>query len=233
MICPTTIVSVGKGIDVEQPVSNLWFAENIFKLGGVRFGDYTLGRTTVHSPIYIDPRVLVSNPHSLRAAAQLIAQETSSGQAMRHPKIHPFTLVAGVPFGGLHLATAFSLATNIPMIYARSESGQHRIEGRYDAGETVLIIDDLITSGGSILQTAAVLEEAGLVVRDAIVLVDRDQGGEARLKRHGYNLYPILRLEVMLNLYMSKQLITEDQYRRSLEYIRTHRTPEALEETAP
>ena len=172
MICPTTIVSVGKGIDVEQPVSNLWFAENIFKLGGVRFGDYTLGRTTVHSPIYIDPRVLVSNPHSLRAAAQLIAQETSSGQAMRHPKIHPFTLVAGVPFGGLHLATAFSLATNIPMIYARSESGQHRIEGRYDAGETVLIIDDLITSGGSILQTAAVLEEAGLVVRDAIVLVD-------------------------------------------------------------
>ena len=217
---------------MEQPVSNLWLAEDIFQLGGVRFGDYTLGRTTVNSPIYIDPRVLVSNPHSLRAAAQLIAQETSSGQAMRHPKIHPFTLVAGVPFGGLHLATAFSLATNVPMIYARGESGQQRIEGRYEAGETVLIIDDLITSGGSILQTAAILEEAGLVVRDAIVLVDRDQGGQARLKRHGYSLYPILRLEVMLNLYMSKQLITEDQYRRSLEYIRTHRTPEALEDTA-
>ena len=231
MVCPT-IHSAGKGPDVEQPVSNLWLAEDIFQLGGVRFGDYTLGRTTVNSPIYIDPRVLVSNPHSLRAAAQLIAQETSSGQAMRHPKIHPFTLVAGVPFGGLHLATAFSLATDVPMIYARGESGEQRIEGRYEAGESVLIIDDLITSGGSILETAAILKEAGLVVRDAIVLVDRDQGGEARLKRHGYNLYPILRLEVMLNLYMSKQLINEDQYRRSLEYIRTHRTPEALEDTA-
>ncbi len=228
----TTILSTRKGIDVEQPVSNLWLAENMFQLGGVRFGDYTLGRTTVHSPIYIDPRVLVSNPHSLRAAAQLIAQETSSGQAMRHPKIRPFTLVAGVPFGGLHLATAFSLATDVPMIYARSEAGEHRIEGRYAAGETVLIIDDLITSGGSILETAAILQEAGLIVRDAIVLVDRDQGGAARLKRHGYTLYPILRLEVMLNLYMSKQFITEDQYRRSLEYIRTHRTAEALEETS-
>ena len=228
----TTILSTWKGIDVDQPVSNLWLAENIFQQGGVRFGDYTLGRTTVHSPIYIDPRVLVSNPHSLRAAAQLIAQETSSGQAMRHPKIRPFTLVAGVPFGGLHLATAFSLATDVPMIYARSEAGEHRIEGRYAAGETVLIIDDLITSGGSILETAAILQEAGLIVRDAIVLVDRDQGGAARLKRHGYTLYPILRLEVMLNLYMSKQFITEDQYRRSLEYIRTHRTAEALEETS-
>lgn len=228
MVCLETIRSAWKGHDVEQPVSNLWLAEDIFKLGGVRFGDYTLGRTTVHSPIYIDPRVLVSNPHSLRAAAQLIAQETSSGQAMRHPKIHPFTLVAGVPFGGLHLATAFSLATNVPMIYARSQGGEHRIEGRYKPGETVLVIDDLMTTGGSILETAAILQEAGLVVRDAIVLVDRDQGGEARLKSHGYNLYPILRLEVMLNLYMSKQFITEDQYRRSLEYIRTHRTPEAL-----
>jgi len=209
---------------VQPEITNLWLAETLFLLGGVKFGDFTLGRTTVHSPIYIDPRVLLGAPHALRAAAQLIAQEASFGQAMRHPKIHPFTLVAGVPFGGLHLATAFSLQTNIPMIYARRNAhGQVRIEGKYVQGETVMVVDDLITTGGSILETASILGEAGLVVKDAIVLVDRDQGGGLRLKRHGYNLYSILRLEVMLNLYMSKELITEDQYRRSLEYIRTHR----------
>lgn len=202
---------------------NLWLARALFDLGGVQFGSFTLGRSTVDSPVYINPRVLVSQPRYLKAVAELIRQETSFGQARRRPRIAPFDLVAGVPFGGLHLATAFSLLTETPMIYVRPGGEKdHRIEGRYEEGQTVLVIDDLITTGGSILETAGVLEGHGLKVRDVIVLVDREQGATERLRRRGYNLVPILRLTVMLNYYYNTGLIDEFWYRRSVEYLRAN-----------
>ncbi|MER3398298.1 MAG: phosphoribosyltransferase [Chloroflexota bacterium] len=205
--------------------SNLWLARALFDLGGVQFGSFTLGRSTVNSPVYINPRVLVSQPRYLKAVAELIRQETSFGQARRRPRIAPFDLVAGVPFGGLHLATAFSLLTETPMIYVRPGGEKdHRIEGRYQEGQTVLVIDDLITTGGSIVETASILEAHGLKVRDVIVLVDREQGATERLRRRGYNLVPILRLTVMLNYYYNTGLIDEFWYRRSLEYLRSHQT---------
>jgi len=142
-------------------------------------------------------------------------------QSLRRPRVHPFEVVAGVPVGGLLLATAYSLETNVPMIYARPQpegTGARGIEGRFEPGDTALIIDDLITMGTSILDTAHFLEEHGLQVKDVIVLIDREQGAAERLKRSGYHLMSILRLDVMLNHYMSKGLITEDLYRRCMEY---------------
>ncbi|MCS7002397.1 MAG: phosphoribosyltransferase family protein, partial [Dehalococcoidia bacterium] len=170
---------------------NLWLARALFDLGGVQFGEFTLGKETVGSPLYINPRVLISDPDVLRRAVEVIIRETTSGMARLKPRVAEFDLVAGVPFGGLHLATVFSLLTGTPMIYARPpRTGGigDIIEGRYKEGQRVLIIDDLITHGRSVLQTATLLEEAGLQVRDAIVLIDREQGAGDRLKRHGIHL---------------------------------------------
>jgi orotate phosphoribosyltransferase/uridine monophosphate synthetase len=128
--------------------------------------------------------------------------------------------------GGLLLATAYTLETNTPMIYARIRpegTGKRGIEGRFQPGDTALIIDDLITRGSSILETAALLEENGLKVKDVIVLVDREQGAVERLHRHGYNLMSILKLDVMLNHYMSKGLISEETYRTCSDYLRSKR----------
>ena len=169
-------------------VTNLWLAEALFRLGGVKFGDFTVGRSTVGSPIYIDPKVLLREPRILARAAQLIKSEIEAGMAMREPRFHAFDLVAGVPFGGLHLATAYSLASDVPVIYGvppKTPDAKPKIEGRFREDETVLIIDDLITTGGSLIETLETLRGAGLVVHDAIVLVDRGQGGGARLKSHG------------------------------------------------
>ncbi len=213
-------------------LSNLWLAEALFRLGGVKFGSFTLGRSTVNSPIYIDPKVLLREPRILARAAQLIKAETEAGLAMREPRFHPFDLVAGVPFGGLHLATAYSLAADVPLIYGvppKEPGHPAKIEGRYKPGETVLIIDDLITTGGSLIETLGILKGAGLNVHDAIVLVDRGQGGSERLKRHGLHLVPLLNLTQMLNFYMSRGMIGEEDYRRSLEYVQTHRAAEAEE----
>jgi orotate phosphoribosyltransferase/uridine monophosphate synthetase len=132
--------------------------------------------------------------------------------------------VAGVPVGGLLLATAYSLETNNPLIYARIRpegTGQRGIEGRFQPGDTALIVDDLITRGSSVLETAALLEENGLVVKDVIVLIDREHGAAERLRHHGYNLTSILKLDVMLNLYMSKGLISEETYRICADYLRS------------
>ena len=82
-----------------------------------------------------------------------------------------------------------------------------------------MIIDDLITGGGSVRQTAALLEAAGLVVKDAIVLIDREQGAAESLHRSGYNLISILKLKTMLNYYLETELIEPAWYDRSMNYL--------------
>lgn len=209
--------------------TNLWLARALFDLGGIRFGDFTLGRTAVNSPIYVNPRVLISQPGALRRVARLIENEVRAGQARRRKAISPFSLVAGVPFGGLHLATAFSLHSDIPLIYVRPASATDfrqaeghptsGIEGRYLPGQRVLVIDDLITGGGSVLETARRLAEVGIPARDAIVLVDRQQGADEQLRQNGINLTSILRLKTMLNYYHEIGLIEGTWYDRSMEYL--------------
>lgn len=204
-----------------RPTGNQWLAEELWKLDAIEFGDFTLGRTAVHSPMYVNLRRLISNPKALAKCARIIKEELEALLSMRNPQVHPFTLVAGVPFGGLHVATAFSLAVNSPMIYIHPPGTDKSsvIEGIYVRGQSCLIIDDLITGGGSILQTAATLSEAGLVVRDAVTLVDRLEGGKSRLKAAGINLISILTLEQIATYLMSAGHITEDTFRRTMEYI--------------
>jgi orotate phosphoribosyltransferase len=206
----------------EQSLDNLWLAQILFDLGGVQFGNFTVSESAVSSPVFINPKVLISNPTALRVASKLMQQEINLAQSLRRVRVHPFTVVAGVPVGGLLLATAYSLETNIPLIYARVRpegTGNRGIEGHVLEGDTALIIDDLITRGGSILETASLLEESGLKVKDVIVLIDREHGAAERLRRHGYNLISILNLDVMLTHYMSKGLISEEQYRICAEYL--------------
>ncbi len=208
----------------EQSLDNLWLAQALFDLDGVKFGNFTVSESAVSSPVFVNPKVLISNPLALRVASKLMQQEINLAQSLRRPRVHPFNVVAGVPVGGLLLATAYSLETNIPLIYARIRpegTGQRGIEGRFTPGDTALIIDDLITRGGSVLETAALLEEHGLKVKDVIVLIDREHGATERLRHHGYNLISILKLDVMLNHYMSRGLISEETYRICAEYLQS------------
>jgi orotate phosphoribosyltransferase len=206
----------------EQTLDNLWLAQTLFDLGGVQFGNFTVSESAVSSPVFINPKVLISNPTALRVASKLMQQEINLAQSLRRARVHPFAVVAGVPVGGLLLATAYSLETNIPMIYARVRpegTGKRGIEGRFNMGDAALIIDDLITRGSSVLETAELLEENGLKVKDVIVLVDREHGATERLRRRGFNLISILKLDVMLNHYMSGGLISEETYNICAEYL--------------
>jgi orotate phosphoribosyltransferase len=206
----------------------LTLAKDLFDLGAVTFGDFTLGRTAVHSPVYVNPRRILSEPVLLRKVASYLDAEIKAGQGRRRPRLSPFSLVAGVPFGGLHIALAYSLASEVPMCYVRPAGAggkDHVIEGHHEPGQTALIIDDLMTGGGSILQNARILEEFGIRVRDAVVLIDREEGGVENLRQHGYNVISILRLKTMLTFYYESGLITPTWYERSINYL--ERRPQA------
>jgi len=213
---------------LRKDAGNLWLAKALWDLGAVQFGDFTLGRTTQHSPVYVNLRLLSSNPRALQRAGRVIHEEVQTLQRMRNPRVQPFQRVSGIPFGGLHLALAYSLASKVPLVYihpAKERNGARAfVEGKHERGEIVLLVDDLITSGGNVIETAAFLKmEAGLQVKDVVVLLDRQEGAEERLRRHGYNLISILGLEAMLNYLMASGRIDEQWYRLSVDYVRGRR----------
>ena len=172
---------------VERELSEL-----LHRIGAVRFGDFTLkdGR---RSPFYLDLRVLVSHPAALARVARAMLQRAA---ALRYDRI------AGIPYAGLPIAVAMSLIAERPMVYARTEAKaygtQRRIEGEYRAGERALLVDDVVTSGGAKLEAIVPFRDAGLVVEDVLVVVDRAAGGAAALADAGLRLHSVLQVGALL-----------------------------------
>lgn len=207
----------------DQSLDNLWLARALYDLGAVTFGEFSVGGSAVSSPIFVNPKLLISNPAALRVAVKLMHQEISLAQSLRHPRAQPYDVVAGVPVGGLLLATAFSLETNTPLVYGRMTpegTGARGVEGRYTPGSRALLIDDLVTGGSGILDAAHFLAEHDLVVRDAVALIDRGHSAHESLKQQGISLISILKLDVMVNLYMSSGLMSSEEHQRYMEYVR-------------
>ena len=177
----------------------------LHELGCIRFGAFTLV-SGKRSPIYLDLRLLVSRPQLLRSVAE--------AYAVILRKLH-FERLAAIPYAALPIGTAVSLEMKVPLVYPRKEIKGHgtqkAIEGHFEEGDRVVVLDDLITTGGSKLAAIAPLEEAGLKVEDVVVLVDREQGGAEDLAEHGYRLHAVLRLKQMLEILAEHRRISEDQ----------------------
>jgi uridine monophosphate synthetase len=117
-----------------------------------------------------------------------------------------------------------ALEMDRPLIYPRREVKAHgtrrAIEGAFEPGETVLLVDDLITRGDSKLEAIAPLEAAGLAVRDVLVLVDREQGGGEDLAQRGYQLHAVLQLTQILEMLEESSRVTPAQHAQVLAYLR-------------
>ncbi len=188
-------------------------ADGLLAAGCIKFGEFTL-KSGLKSPIYIDLRQIITYPKLLRQIGEAYLP------LIRDLK---FDRLAGLPYAAIPIATAVSLAGNYPMIYPRKEVKAYgtkaEIEGEFQAGETALVIDDLATTGGSKFEAIEKLTGAGLLVKDVVVLVDRQSGAKESLEQAGFQLHAVLTISEMLEYWEATGKVEQEKIAATREFL--------------
>jgi orotate phosphoribosyltransferase len=157
-------------------------------------GDFLL-RSGKRSRYYLDKYRFETRPELLRPLGERIAATVRehAGDATR---------LAAPELGAVALATAASLESGLPFLIVRKEAKEYgtanRLEGPFEQGECVCLVEDVVTSGGALLESVAALREAGLVVNTAVCVVDREEGGADALAREAVRLAPLFRAQEVI-----------------------------------
>ena len=182
---------------------------DLFDIKCLLFGEFEQASGAIFN-YYVDLRQIISDPALFHRVLDCYAQ------LLRTLK---FDRIAGIPYGSLPTATGLSLQLHKPLIYPRKEVKAHGtrrlVEGEFNEGETVAVVDDILITGGSVLEGIAKLESSGLNVNDVVVFLDhgglQDTRAKERLNAKGLNIQAVLSLETISDVLEEAERISADQ----------------------
>ncbi len=189
----------------------------LIKNDAIKFGDYILA-SGKRSPYYIDLRLTISSPITMdwiaNALTRIVLNEIGKDKVDK---------ILGVPTAGVPFATMVSQKLGIPLIYYRQARKEHgvrkKIEGTLSRNDRVLIVDDLITTGESVIEAAEVVRDQGGVVNELVVLLDREQGGKERLRTSRIEPHVLFKISDAMDWLHSVGLIGDKLYETVTAYI--------------
>jgi len=205
-------------LNKEEEVMKVKLCRILNKIGALKFGTFKLtgGRT---SPYYIDLRIVPSFPDAFRRICDLYVNFIKSELGAEN-----FDRIAGIPTAGIPFASIIAYHLNKPFLYIRQRTRLHgrerRIEGLLMPGDRVLLIDDLITTGGSLRQAREAIRAEGGIVTNAVVLLDREEGGKQKLAEDNVTLHYLLRVSEAAEKLYEMDAIKEDQYKLILKQVK-------------
>lgn len=184
-----------------------------YKLGIIKFGRFTL-KSGIESPFYVDLRPLASDPKILKNLANYLLEMLP---------LDNFDLICGVPYAALPMATAMSLESYIPLIIKRKEAKEYgtkkMIEGIYQKGQNCLLVEDVITSGKSLVETIAEVEQEDLKISDIVVVLDREQGGKQLLENKGFRVHTLFNISEVCEILQETGDLSDEEVKRIQDFL--------------
>ncbi|XP_050520376.1 uridine 5'-monophosphate synthase [Daktulosphaira vitifoliae] len=193
---------------------------SLHEIKALKFGTFQL-KSGELSKFYLDLRVVVSYPKILRQICSLVSASIQSDTNVKKP-LH----LCGVPYTALPIATVVSIDTNLPMLIRRKEQKTYGtkklIDGEYLCGDNVIVIEDVITTGESIMETVKDLQYSNLNVEYVIVIVDRQQGGLQRLSKKGLKVLCLFNITQIVTILKEEGKLSDLEYQDVVDYVKDH-----------
>lgn len=186
--------------------------EKLYKINAIKFGDFTLS-SGKHSVYYLDLRIIPSYPELFSQICKMIVDYLESSNILSNIQV-----IAGVPVAGLSYSTLVAYLTKKPLIFVRSEPKKHgtqkQIEGVFEKDSEALVIDDVLTTGGSLKKSILAMRKYDLKVSHAIILINREEGGVENLKEIGVTVHSLFTITEVADILRESNIITDEEVRK-------------------
>jgi len=193
-------------------------AKILHNIDALKFGVFKL-TSGKPSPYYIDLRVVPSFPDAFRQICDFYLEHITTQIGTEN-----FDRIAGVPLAGIPFASQIAYNLKKPFLYVRKgirhHGRQRRVEGILVSGDRVLLVDDLVTTGLNLKNAAEAIRAEGGVVKEAVALLDREEGGKKELEASGIKVHTLLRISEVANTLYDIGAIDEESLKTILKQIK-------------
>jgi len=196
-------------VDAKNSSDKEELCDVLLRTGSLKFGTFKLA-SGILSPYYVDLRIIPSDPEAFRRVINYYLALVEPNMVKRVQRL------AGIPTAGIAYAAVLAFKLSKPFLYVRKEAKEHgrerRIEGLLQPGDKVLVLDDVATTGKNIIEAAEAIRAEGGVVEDAVVLLDRQQGGAVNLRKIGVKLHAFTTMKQIADRLAALGTIDETQH---------------------